>query len=94
MQASPVIFDVPAYEVVDVTVVTTDGRVATADVVIHNALRPLTSCETHRVEYRHVSRTEGYLSGLDGFTSALLDEVAQECREACLYQLDVLKGKN
>lgn len=84
----------PEWELVDVTVVTTDGKIAHVDVVTHNPLRPLTSLETHRMEYRFVARGEGYLRGGDGLPDALLDEVAGECNEACLYQRDVLRSSN
>lgn len=79
------------YEVHDLTVVTTDGRHATADVVYSRNGGDL--CEV-RVEYTDGRGNEGYavLRGLpaEGYF-AMAQEIVRECREACAYQRDLLR---
>lgn len=79
------------YELHDITVVTTDGKHATADVVYSRNGGDL--C-TVRVEYTD-AKINGGFSTLDGLPAEgyfdLVEEVTSECAEACAYQRDILR---
>lgn len=77
-------------EVHDVTVVTTDGRRATADVVYSRAGDLITT----RVEFTMAYPSELFVDVPGDFPQHLVQEVVEECREACMYQRDLLKSKN
>lgn len=85
------------FEVNDITVVTTDGKRATADVVYSRGGGDLL---TVRVEYTDLGRTiDGrplaQLEGLPAECAAdLADEIHDECREACAYQRDLNREMN
>lgn len=85
------------FEVNDITVVTTDGRRATADVVYSRGGGDLL---TVRVEYTDLGRTVdgrplAQLEGLPAECAAdLADEIHDECREACAYQRDLNQAMN
>lgn len=76
--------DKPRYEVHDVTVVTTDGRYATADVVYSTDGGDL---QTVRVEYTDDPRQPMLCHTLPVDASAgFISEIMGDCRDACLAQ--------
>lgn len=75
------------YEVHDITVVTTDGKHATADVVYSRNGGDLVEM---RVEYTR-SNTGTAVIGVPVECWAIVHEIVAECREACLYQRDLLR---
>jgi hypothetical protein len=94
VQAQEILAALPTYEIVDITVVSTDGKLATADVVYTKDGGEL---QTTRIEYARVDGggTIVYDEGSTGAGFASLSqEIADECREACMYQRDLLRSKN
>ena len=77
-------------EVHDVTVVSTDGKHATADVVYSQGGGDLL---TVRVEFT-IGPIFNHLETPDDFPSRLIKEVISECLEACKYQRDLNREKN
>lgn len=79
-------------EVHDITVVTTDGKRATADVIYSRNGGDLI---TARVEFTVADKGAWHhLSVPDNFPEHLVQEVVDECREACLYQRDLNRARN
>jgi hypothetical protein len=76
------------YEVVDINVVSTDGKHATADVTWMRNRGDLT---TSRVEYAHGLFESWHCPELP---EELADEVTAECKEAVMYQRDLNRAKN
>lgn len=88
LQGTEILRNLPA-ELHDITVVTTDGTNATADVVYSRGGGDLYQ---QRVEFKF-----GKFSVLDApedFPAALYEEVIGECVEACKYQRDLNRSKN
>lgn len=82
----------PRYEVVDVTVVATDGKHATADVVYSLDDGEL---QTVRVEYTddRYQPTLCHTLPLD-IPTGFISEIMGDCRDACLAQSSVLRKLN
>jgi hypothetical protein len=94
-EAQEILAALPKYELVDITVVSTDGLRATADVVYTVDGGDL---KTTRVEFFKTARDGGTLIHLtalgDEFSKQLGAEIKEECREACAYQRDFNKALN
>lgn len=85
----------PEYQIVDVTVVSCDGRHATGDIVYQDHLGRI---HEFRAEYRAIGRVLQVLQNTPATEirlKILTDEgVLADFREACAYARDVLRGKN
>lgn len=96
-QAINVLAVLPRYELVDITVVSTDGHRASGFVVYTKDGGELL---TMPIEWERISASLSIADVKKGFEehqdalAVLLGEISGECREAADYQRDLLRAKN